>query len=181
MSQTINDFRDFLNPSKEKTEFSVYRAIEFSLHLMEESIKSNNISVNIELTKDARIYGYENEFSQVISNILNNARDALEEVNIKRMIQIGIDKIGDMAEVTIFNNGRPIEPKVMEKMFTPYFTTKAMEKGTGIGLYMSRVIIEEHLNGEISFQNAKDGVICRISVPVSNPMIGAQDEREKDL
>ncbi len=169
MSQTINDFRNFLNPSKQKTSFSLHQAVKFSANLMEESIRSNNISLHIELIEDSNVFGYENEFSQVVSNIINNAKDALQEIgDRKRTIRIRIRKEAQCAQIDIFNNGKHIQPEVMAKMFTPYFTTKTLESGTGIGLYMSKIIIEEHMKGEISFQNVEDGVCFRIMLPLSS-------------
>lgn len=169
MSQTMNDFRDFLRPSKQKTKFSIYKAVKFSLSLTEESIKSNNIAVNIDLTEDADIYGYESEFSQVILNIIHNSKDALEEVHDKkRLIHIQIGIMGRCAEIKIFNNGPQIPREVLDNMFAPYFSTKTLEKGTGLGLYMSRIIIDEHMDGNIAFQNVDGGVICRIYLPLGD-------------
>ena len=167
MSQTIDDFRDFLSPSKEKAPFSIYQAVLFSLDIMEQGIHSNNIQVKTNLVSDAFVFGYENEFSQVISNILNNAKDALEESSkLKKVIAIEIMNNNHFAEIKIFNNGHQIPPEVLSKIFIPYFTTKTLGKGTGIGLYMSKIIIEEHMSGKISLENVKNGVCCSISLPV---------------
>ena len=166
MSQTINDFRDFLNQSKQKTLFSINRAVTFAVNLMEESFRSNNIFVNIELIADAMAYGYENEFSQVISNILNNAKDALEEIqNQKRIIRIRISRIDQYAQIEIINNGRRIPPEIVKHLFTAYYTTKTAERGTGIGLYMSKIIIEDHMIGTIELENIEEGVCCCIRIP----------------
>ena len=167
MSQTIDDFRDYLSPSKEKMPFSVYQAALFSLNLMEQGIRSSNIRAEINLISDAYVLGYQNEFSQVLSNILSNAKDALEEIKkTKRMITIEISSSADSVVINIYNNGPHISPEVMAKMFTPYFTTKTLGKGTGIGLYMTRIIIEEHMNGKVSFQNTREGVSCSIVLPI---------------
>ena len=69
------------------------------------------------------------------------------------------------ARIDIFNNGRQIPPDIMERLFTAYYTTKTGERGTGIGLYMSKIIIEEHMNGKIELKNVEDGVCCSISIP----------------
>ena len=166
MSQTIDDFRDFLSPSKEEAPFPVNESILFILDLMEESLRSNKIRVDTKLTPDAVVIGYDNEFSQVISNILDNARDALEEsAPPQKVISITTEKDEDQVEIRIINNGHPISREVMEKMFTPYFTTKTLGKGTGIGLYMSKIIIEDHMKGTIRFENTGQGVCCRIVLP----------------
>lgn len=166
MSQTIDDFRDFLSPSREEAPFPVDQSISFILDLMEESLRLNHIRVKAGLSHDIIVLGYENEFSQVISNIVNNARDALEECDqSQKWITVTAEKTGDRIEIKISNNGNPISPEVMGKMFTPYFTTKTLGKGTGIGLYMSKIIIEEHMNGEIRFENTGHGVCCSIILP----------------
>lgn len=167
MSQTIDDFRDFLSPSKEEAPFSVNQSIAFILDLMEESLRLNHIRVQTSLPRNLIVMGYESEFSQVISNILNNARDALEEYDRpQKLITITVEEMGHLIEIKINNNGHKISSDVMEKMFTPYFTTKTLGKGTGIGLYMSKIIIEEHMHGEIRFQNIEDGVCFSIILPV---------------
>ena len=97
---------------------------------MEESLRSNHILVNAKLIPDVIVTGYENEFSQVISNVLENARDALEESDPpQKVISITTERTEGLVEIKITNNGHPISPDVMEKMFTPYFTTKTLGKG----------------------------------------------------
>lgn len=166
MSQTIDDFRNYLSPSKDEAPFSVGQSILFILDLMEESLRSSNIRVDTDLLPDAVVSGYENEFSQVISNILNNARDALEESDLPlKLVSVTVGKTDNLIEIKISNNGHPITSEVMSKLFTPYFTTKTLGKGTGIGLYMSKIIIEEHMGGTIRFQNMGHGVCCSIVLP----------------
>lgn len=166
MSQTIDDFRNFLSPPKEEAPFSVCNSISFILDLMEESLRLNHVLVDTKMTPEAMVLGYENEFSQVISNILDNARDALEESGPpQKVIAIAVEKSGSSVKIEICNNGQPISPEVMGKMFTPYFTTKALGKGTGIGLYMSKIIIEQHMGGKILIQNTERGVCCSIVLP----------------
>lgn len=166
MSQTIDDFRDYLTPSKEEAPFPISESILFILELMEESLRSNQIRVETKLDRDLCVSGYENEFSQVISNVLDNARDALEEsCPPQKVIRITAEEIGNHIKIDILNNGNPISQEVLGKMFTPYFTTKTLGKGTGIGLYMSKIIIEEHMNGAISFRNTQKGACCTIVLP----------------
>lgn len=178
MSQTIDDFRNFLSPSKEETPFHVNQSILFILDLMEEGLRLNRIRVETDFRDDIVVLGYENEFSQVISNVINNARDALEERDqSQKRITITTEKKGNQIEINLCNNGRPISSDVMEKLFTPYFTTKTLGKGTGIGLYMSKIIIEEHMKGRIRFHNDHNGVCCNISLPVYE----AGDEWKEDM
>lgn len=167
MSQTIDDFRDYLSPSKEETPFPIDQSVFFILDLMEESLRLNSIKVKADIPGGILVSGYENEFSQVISNIVNNARDALEEYDQpNKLISITAEQTDERVEIKINNNGRPISSEVMGKMFTPYFTTKTLGKGTGIGLYMSKIIIEEHMKGEIRFENIGHGVCFSIILPV---------------
>ena len=122
MSQTIDDFRNFLSPSKEEAPFTVNQSISFILDLMEESLRLNHIRVKADLSHDIIVLGYENEFSQVISNIVNNARDALEECDqSQKWITVTAEKTGDRIEIKISNNGNPISTEVMGKMFTSVF------------------------------------------------------------
>lgn len=166
MSQTIDDFRNFLSPPKEEAPFSVCGSISFILDLMEESLRLNHVLVKTKMAPETMVLGYENEFSQVISNILDNARDALEESGpSQKVVTITVEKSGSSIEIEICNNGQPIPPEVMGKMFTPYFTTKTLGKGTGIGLYMSKIIIEQHMGGKIRLQNIERGVCCSIVLP----------------
>ncbi|QZY56111.1 cache domain-containing protein [Crassaminicella profunda] len=166
MSQTIDDFRCFFKPRKAKEKFSIGNTIEFALELLEESIKRNHIEIKMQLLEDVMIYGYSNEFSQVLFNVLNNGKDALIERKIKnKEINIKVYSEKNRAVVEISNNGGCIDEKIMNKIFNPYFTTKSEEKGTGIGLYMSKMIIEEHMNGRICFQNIKEGICCKMIIP----------------
>ncbi len=166
MSQTIDNFRNFLSPSAEKEIFSVYKNILFTKELIEDSFNIENIKISIDMKSDAEVWGCSNEFSQVISNILYNSKDALlENPRNKRNIKIEIE-CGAKVTVLVMNNGPGIPSEILENIFTPYFTTKTGGGGTGIGLYMSRIIVEEHLNGSISFENVNTGVLCRIILPV---------------
>ncbi len=167
MSQTIDDFRYFLNPRDNKEYFSIRSTISFVIDLMEDSLQSHNIRIHTQFTQIPQLFGSANEFTQVISNTLYNARDALLMKTMNnREISISLSQTEDEAIVEIFNNGPEIPETVMEKLFKPYFTTKGEEKGTGIGLYMSRFIIEKHFHGNIVLLNRGSGVLCRVTVPV---------------
>ncbi|WP_432407843.1 cache domain-containing protein [Wukongibacter sp. M2B1] len=166
MSQTIDDFRYFFKPRKNKEKFSLHNTINFALKLIEESIKLNNIKIGIELVCDSKVYGYSNEFSQVIFNILDNAKDALVKNTIdNKEISIKIYIKYNMAIVEICNNGGCIKENVIQNVFEPYFTTKEEEKGTGIGLYMSKMIIERHMNGKLECENIENGACFKILIP----------------
>ena len=165
MSKTIDDFRDFFIPNKEKIDFNISKSIEQVTELLSAQFKSNNIEVNIE-SEDITINGFQNEFIQVIINILNNAKDALKsKQNTPRHIDIKVIKSKEKnAQITISDNGGGISDEVIEKIFDPYFTTKFKSQGTGIGLYMSKMIIEKSMLGDLSVQNSKDGAIFKILI-----------------
>lgn len=171
MSGTVDDFADFLKPSRKKEEFSIPAAIDIALDLMQESVKINRITVSMDAREDCIAYGYKNEFCQAIFNILNNARDAImESAPEKREIQVQIYPVKDGAnkeliEINIRNNGHNIPKDVLKQVFQPYFTTKEDNGGTGIGLYLAKDIIESHMNGSIELYNVENGVLCRIRVP----------------
>lgn len=171
MSSTADDFADFLKPSRKKEQFCVPTAVDIALDLMKESIKINRISVKKDAEEDCITCGYKNEFCQAIFNILNNARDAIIESDpIKREIKIRIYHLSDAMSqefivIDIANSGRQIPKDILNQVFLPHFTTKEGKGGTGIGLYLTKDIVESHMNGSIELSNVEDGVLCRIRVP----------------
>ena len=163
MNKTINDFQEFIVPSKEKTTFSIDKTIDSLLNIVKHNLKYNYIKVNINIEKNTNliIYGYENELMQAILNIINNAKDALtSNENNDRKIDIIIKNIKEYLILDIIDNGSGITKEVQKKIFLQYFSTKS--KGHGIGLYMSKLIIEDKLNGTISYKFTKDGSSFRI-------------------
>jgi PAS domain S-box-containing protein len=161
MSQTIDDFRNFYKPSKEKKFFNVKESITQSSKIIKSSLEKNSIKLEIQ-AEDLKINSYENEFEQVIVNILNNAIDAKllkDKVSkFKAVIEIKIYKKDETIYISIFNNCGNIDEQIIERIFEPYFTTKFENQGTGIGLYMTKVIIEKNMNGKIEAMNKNDGV-----------------------
>jgi signal transduction histidine kinase len=151
MSQTIDDFRNFYSPQKEKTQFSTKQEIQKAINIVSSSLKAKNITIEV-LGSDINYHGYSTEFSQVILNLITNAKDALIQNNTKEpKIIITIKK--DL--ISICDNAGGIDNKIKEKIFEPYFTTKS--KGTGIGLYMSKTIIEKHFNAQLTQKNQNNG------------------------
>ncbi|MBP6491431.1 MAG: sensor histidine kinase [Clostridia bacterium] len=171
MSGTVDDFADFLKPSRKKEAFSLNEAIDTALSLMQESIKINRIMVKVEADDDEKAIGYRNEFCQGIFNILNNARDAIIESNSdNREIVIRLYSGKDTKQkavtiIDIFNWGNQIPDESIPLIFEPYFTTKEEKGGTGIGLYLTKEIVEAHMNGSIQMFNVKNGVCCRLMIP----------------
>jgi PAS domain S-box-containing protein len=165
MSQTIEDFRNFFKPEKEKVLFGVNRVIGHALSLIEASLKDPHISIALHTEGDPTVNGYPNEYAQVLLNILSNARDALAGRNVDEariLIQSFAD--GETTVVTITDNAGGIPEEAVEKMFDPYFTTKGTDKGTGVGLFMSRTIIEKNMGGRLTVRNTGNGAEFRIEV-----------------
>ena len=164
MSRTIDDFRNFFKPNKLKVDFNIKEVVLKTIKFLETSIKFNNIKLILNLPDDCIITGFPNEYSQVILVILNNAKDALLERKIKeKQIEINLEKEKNRTILKITDNAGGIDAKVMDKIFNPYFTTKE-DKGTGVGLYMSKMIIEKNMKGKLSFGNTKKGAEFKIEI-----------------
>lgn len=165
MSRTIDDFRNYFRPDKEKVEFNVREAIANSSSLVEDSFKNQQIKIEVIAKHDPDVNGYPNEFAQALLNILINARDALTERIINDpKVTITICTEGDRAVVTVADNAGGIPEEIMDKIFDPYFTTKGPQAGTGVGLFMSKTIIEKNMGGRLSVRNINRGAEFRIEV-----------------
>jgi len=162
MSTTIDDFRNFFKADKEKINFFIETAIQESINILEESFKSKGIAVNLNIEEDISLVGLKNELEQVIFNILNNAKDALIDNNIENK-KIDIKVVQNSKEITIYicDNAGGVPIDIINKIFDPYFTTKEQGSGTGIGLYMSKMIVENNLQGTLNVIN-KDNGACFI-------------------
>jgi PAS domain S-box-containing protein len=165
MSQTMDDFRNFYRPDKEKVSFKVQRVVFKTLSLIAGNFKSLNISVETNVMGDPVIVGYPNEYSQVLLNILLNARDAFSERKVacpKIRINLGVENGKNI--VTISDNAGGVPDDVINRIFEPYVTTKGPDKGTGVGLFMSKTIIEKNMDGSLSVRNTGQGAEFRIEV-----------------
>ncbi len=158
MSETIDDFKDFYTPDKQKESFSIAKETQGVLDLM----RFEDIKMIIEIKKDVKIYNYKREYKQVLLNLLLNAKETLDERNIQKpTITIFIDK----NTIQIIDNAGGIKESKLEKIFEPYYSTK--EKSLGIGLYMSKVIIEKNMKGTLSVKNRDIGAVFTILLPLS--------------
>ena len=166
MSRTIDDFRNFLHPNRIKEKFMLHEAILSSFNLLKGALSHSMIELSIENGIDARIRGNENEFMQVMINIINNAKDALLASKVKeRKIMISISTKQDFVITKICDNGDGIEPNIIDNIFDPYFTTKGLANGSGLGLYMSKWIVEQRMQGTIAVQSATDGTCFYLTFP----------------
>jgi len=157
MSNTIDGFRDFYNPSKAKEEFSVKEASQNALQIVSHSLKTSNIEVIEDFEEDTFVYGNKNEFEQVILNLINNAKDAFIEREISSpLIEITVkDKM-----LTIRDNAGGIKKENLEKIFNPYFSTK--KESDGIGLYISKMIVEQEFGGVLNVKSNSEGTTFTI-------------------
>ncbi|WP_237754284.1 GAF domain-containing protein [Geobacter sp. OR-1] len=165
MSKTIDDFRNFFKPDKEKVEFPVAETIGNTLSLLAGSLQQPMIGIEIVTKDNPVIYGYRNEYEQVLLNLLINARDALLEREIAVPgITITICRENDRAVVLVADNAGGIPEEIMGKIFDPYFTTKGPQQGTGLGLFMSKSIVEKNMGGKLTVRNNTEGAEFRIEV-----------------
>ena len=154
MSQTIDDFKDFYAPNKDKELFSLSHATEQTLELMENSLQHDKIEVKLNILEDIEIENYKNEYKQVLLNLLANAKDVLVQRDIKTpKINITINK----KTITISDNAGGIDIKIITRIFEPYFSTK--EGSSGIGLYMSKMIVEKNMGGVLKVENDLEGAV----------------------
>jgi len=172
MSSTIEDFSNFFKPEKEKQHFMLHESIEEALTILQRVLKRDMIQVKTNY-EDAMVLGISNEFTQVILNLLKNSRDAFVENGVlMREIEIIIKKDADFAYVSIEDNAGGITEKERYKIFEPYFTTKHASQGTGLGLFMSKMICEKGFNGSLDVSSQKGMTCFIIKIPLE-----MQDEK----
>jgi len=163
MSHTIDDFRGFLQPEREKKRFNVNQAVAATLSLLEATLKSCKVEVEVRESGELFTHGFRSEFSQVIINLITNARDAFREkgtLEPRLVIALSCEK---RPVVTITDNAGGIAEGIIDKVFDPYFTTKG-PGGTGIGLFMSKNIIEKSMGGSLTVRNTGEGAEFRIEL-----------------
>lgn len=170
MSSTIDDFRNFFKPNKHIEPFNIKFIIQSTIELLEAQLKNNNIKLTIICDDNLIINGFQGEFSQVILNLVNNAKDALIECNPDQpMINIEVkNNQNGIITVNVKDNGGGIPDAIIDKIYDPYFTTKEEGKGTGIGLYMTKIIVENNMLGTLHAFNDTDGANFCIEI-MSNP------------
>ena len=165
MSETIDDFKNFFQPNKVKEFFYVNEAIEGAIGFISDVYNQHKIKISHCTNADIEINSYKNELMQVLLNIFNNSKDAFLEKGIQNP-RVIITTVQSKEEVVISiqDNAGGIKPDVLERIFEPYFTTKFQSHGTGIGLYMSKMIIEESMGGVLRSENRDDGLLTTITI-----------------
>ena len=153
LSNTIDDFRNFFKPQKELEVFNISNSIDSSLKLLAYSLENGDIKI-IQDIQEVEVEGFESELSQAIINILNNAKDALkEQESTEKFIFVSSKQDNDFAYICVKDSAGGIKDEYMKEIFKPYFTTKEQMEGTGIGLWMSKEIVERHMFGKIEVSN----------------------------
>ena len=166
MSNTITDFSNFLSLKKEKESFFIVDEINRVISLIQDSFTFFSITLEVNCDENHLLRNYKGELSHVIFNLLNNAKDAFSKKKIKNAkIIINIKKDENNLFIFIEDNAGGVDPKIEKKIFEPYFTTK--ENGLGIGLYMSKKIIEESILGKLTYENKENGAKFCIFLPLS--------------
>ncbi len=162
MSNTIDDFRTFFVQNKEKERFFVEDIIKRASQLVSASLYENNIELIIDIKNNYELNGFPNEIIQSLINIIQNAKDAFNSEQKEKYIKISAFLDNDKKTLSIEDNAGGINPDIMEHIFEPYFTTKHKSIGTGIGLYMTKSIIEKKNAGKIEVDNLENGAIFTI-------------------
>jgi len=169
LSATIDDFRGFFKDQKEKEDITLEEVVESSLRILSPSLSNSSIKVVKEYRCDKKFSSYSNELKQVVLNIIKNAEDILLERNIEKpevYIKTYIED-GTKYILEINDNAGGIGEDIINDVFMPYFSTKKSKDGTGLGLYMSKTIIEDHCNGKLSVRNNTNGATFKIELTAS--------------
>ena len=178
MSKTIDDFRNFFKPSKSKQPFDVLKALNHAIKLVAPRLKQSEFNISVRVDADAAEFvtnGYQSEFVHVMMNLVSNAKDAIEEC-LRAMddphpgeIVIEVLTVADDIVLHVKDNGCGIADHHLAHIFSPYFTTKGTQSGTGIGLYMAKMMIEQEMNGHISATSSEYGTIMTVRLPQYYP------------
>jgi PAS domain S-box-containing protein len=165
MAQTIDVFRSFYRPEKEQAVYRLKDSIDSALSFMAPALRFHGIEVEIDADPGVSAIGYPNEYAQVLLNILTNARDTFKERNVDNpMLKLEAFSENDKAVVAITDNAGGIPESIIGKIFDLFFTTRGTKDGTGIGLYMSKNIIEKNMRGKLSAANVDGGAQFRIEL-----------------
>jgi PAS domain S-box-containing protein len=173
LSKTIDDFRNFFKPKKTKEIVSIHEVFDDAFKIISKSLENNDVEIIKIFKSDKKIETYSRELMQVILNILKNSKEVLCEMKVEnKIITINTYDYENSVVIEISDNAGGIPQGVIPKVFDPYFSTKNDKTGTGLGLYMCKVIIEKHLNGKINATNKEDGACFTIMI---------QDKKDKKI
>lgn len=185
LSQTIDDFKNFILQNKELVQFDLENLVNKTLLLIEASLKENNIEHLTDVQKDVSLFNYENELNQALINIINNSKDALKDNPVgERFLFVKAYKENENAVIKIRDNGGGIDEAIIDQIFEPYTTTKHKALGAGLGLYMTHKLIQESIQGSIYAENIsfvyKDRNYTGVEVCVNIPLFKKTVRKETD-
>ena len=170
LTETIDDFRNFYKPNKQREELVINVPFEKALFIVSGAFEAHSIQLDISLESQKKMKIYNNELMQVFLNILKNALDNFKDKGVENpAIMIRSEDTNRGVKVSICDNGGGINSKVLQKIFDPYFSTKNEKNGTGLGLYMSKTIVEEHHSGRLFAENSKDGICFHVELYTDTP------------
>jgi signal transduction histidine kinase len=165
LSKTIDNFRDFFKPEGKRCAFVIHKEIDKTLDFISGSLEDDAIEILYNPDRELASFGYQSQFSQVVLNILTNAKEALRQNRIENpKIEIRVFKEGSLNIIEIEDNAGGVEIENIDRIFEPYFSTKSVESGAGFGLFMSKMMIEKNMNGKLTYKKGKFGAIFRIEV-----------------
>ncbi|MBE0498003.1 MAG: PAS domain S-box protein [Campylobacterales bacterium] len=166
LSQTIDDFRNYFRPDREKESVHVEEVIKEALNIIGKSLESNKVELTLSLGESSPVEIFRRELVQVLINVINNAKEAMvEHCKEQRLLSISTEEVSGAVIIRICDNGGGIDEKIIHRIYEPYFSTKDKQTGTGLGLFMSKTIMEKHLNGRIeAFKNDADGTCFVLSI-----------------
>ena len=166
MSNTIENFTNFFTPQKEKEKFLLNLSINEALKILNRVLQEENINIKFDILKDLEVFGIKNELTQVLLNLINNSKDAFIQKSIKQKdITIKTYLKDDFIYLEYLDNAQGVDKELFDRIFEPYFTTKHQSSGTGLGLFICKIIIENSFEGQILHENTKDGLKFTIKFP----------------
>ncbi|PHO08651.1 histidine kinase [Malaciobacter canalis] len=167
MSKTIDDFANFFKDDKQKEYIDIIETTMHAKELIQPSLEIANINLEINKIDIEKIYTYKNEYIQIILNLINNSIDAITEREIKKgKIDINFVKSENYLRIKVSDNAKGIPQDIINRVFDPYFSTKHEKNGTGLGLYMCKVILEKHFSGTIDVKNTSQGTCFSIDIKI---------------
>jgi signal transduction histidine kinase len=168
LSTTISDFRNFFKPDKEKHTTSLHEIVHRSIQIIGSLLESEGIRLELFLESKTEFISYPNELQQVVINLLKNAKDVFNEKEISTpRIFIKTVTLDNEVQLSVSDNAGGISDANLQYIFDPYFTTKEKRDGTGLGLYMSKLIVEDHCRGRLKVENTDDGACFTLSLPLT--------------